>query len=425
MISMRPAITFLFCIFCFINQQAFSQDTTETVSYDTTHIYHIDSALRIINLNPFITLHVDSSLTYQLNINKNPTNYFWFLKNSPVGLKIDKDNGRLSFNAQKSFFLSGKLKYDVNYKVQLGVQNMSDPTDRVDTSFTIVFYNLEIVPSKVKPAISSTIFADEGELISFKVLCETGSFPIQEVLTLPNSPIQNYTQVQECGQTFSWTPPYDLVKESDSGKVKIVNILFVGSTKFQVKDTATVKIIVREALNYPLAKEEYAQVVKNIERYVLQLKYTFLQLDKKLKRTKGARTTFDLTAATTSLTGTILGTSSSQEAQRTGKILPSVGLAMVPIKEASVPNKAVDQNQASSIRASIKRLEYIIRDNMLLGEKDWDINRKITKLKDELKQIQIQLIDVPIEITNEFTEEELNRYFNSPKVNKKYRLKTS
>jgi hypothetical protein len=120
-----------------------------------------------------------------------------------------------------------------------------------------------------------------------------------------------------------------------------------------------------------------------------------------------------------------MGTSNSPEAQRTGKILPSVGLAMVPIKEASVPNKAVDQNQAASIRSSIKRLEYILRDNMLLGEKDWDIARKITRLKDELKQIQVQLIDVPIEITNELTEEELNRYFNSPKVNKKYRLKTS
>ncbi len=241
---------------------------------------------------------------------------------------------------------------------------------------------------------------------------------------MPAGPILNYLAVEKCGDQFKWLPDYDMVKEGDSGKVKIVNVFFVGSTKFQVKDTASVKIIVRDALNYPLAKEEYNQVVKNIRRYVLQLKFTFLQLDKKLKKTKSARTTFDLTAATTSLTGTILGTSSSEEAQRTGKILPSVGLAMVPIKEASVPNKAVDQNQAASIRASIKRLEYIINDNMLLGEKDWEITRKINKLKDELKQIQIQLIDVPVELTNDFTEEELNQYFNSPKVNKKYRLST-
>ena len=44
--------------------------------------------------------------------------------------------------------------------------------------------------------------------------------------------------------------------------------------------------------------------------------------------------------------------------------------------------------------------------------------------KEELKQAQIQLIDVPLEIyTNDMTDEELNQYFNSPKVNKKYRVK--
>ena len=74
--------------------------------------------------------------------------------------------------------------------------------------------------------------------------------------------------------------------------------------------------------------------------------------------------------------------------------------------------------------ASIKRLEYMIGENALVGEKDWEVAKKTNKLKDELKQIQIQLIDVPIEFTNDLTEEELNRYFNSPKVNKKYRLKT-
>jgi hypothetical protein len=59
----------------------------------------------------------------------------------------------------------------------------------------------------------------------------------------------------------------------------------------------------------------------------------------------------------------------------------------------------------------------------LNGDKDPDITKKTAKLKDELKQTQIQLIDIPIEETNNMTEEELNAYFNSPKVNKKYRLK--
>ncbi len=423
----KKLLSKLFFVLLLINGSKLvaGQDTLQTEEKKAIPHAYIDSPLRIVNLNPYFTLQVDSSLNYQLQINKNPTNYFWFLKNSPVGLRINKDNGLLSFNAQKSYFLSGKLKYDVNYKVQVGVQNIHNPEEIVDTTFTIVFYNLEIIPSRVKPAVSSTIWTEEGENVAFKVLCETGSFPIENILTFSNMAIRDYGDVQRCGQEFKWMPPYDFVKETDSGKVKIMTLFFVGSTKFQVRDTATVRIIVRDALNYPLATQEYNQVVKNIQRYILQLKFTFLQLDKKLKRTKNTRTTFDLTAATTSLTGTILGTSSSQEAQRTGKILPSVGLAMVPIKEASVPNKSIDQNQASSIRSSIKRLEYVVADNMLLGNKDTDIARKTNKLKDEMKQVQVQLIDVPVELTNDFTEEELNKYFNSPKVNKKYRLKAN
>ncbi|MGZ4023499.1 MAG: hypothetical protein ACXVM1_16800, partial [Flavisolibacter sp.] len=58
----------------------------------------------------------------------------------------------------------------------------------------------------------------------------------------------------------------------------------------------------------------------------------------------------------------------------------------------------------------------------LVGEKDPDISKKTNKLKDELKQVQAQLIDIPIDINNDLTEEQLNRYFNSPKVNKKYRM---
>ncbi|HEX2607800.1 MAG TPA: hypothetical protein VHK91_10490 [Flavisolibacter sp.] len=386
-------------------------------------VYHPDSVLRIIDLNPYFTLHVDSTLSYQLQINKNPDNYFWYLKNAPIGLKINKDNGIITFRADKSYFLSGRLKYDINYNVTVGVQNLNDPKDKVDTNFTLVFYNTEIIPSKVKPTVNGTIWMEEGETASFRVFCETGSYPIENIMTLTSIPIENYSLVQQCGEEFKWTPGYDLVKETDSGKAKTLLVYFIGANKFKVRDTAVVRFIVRDALNYPLALEEYNQVARNIDRYVLQLKYTFLQLDKRLRKTKNARTTFDLTSATTSLTGTVLSTSSSDEAQKTGKILPSVGLALVPIKEASVPSKVVDQNQAALIRASIKRMEYMRQDNLLIGSRDSEIQRKTNKLKEELKQVQVQLLEVPVELTNDFTEEELNRYFNSPKVNKKYRLK--
>ena len=63
-------------------------------------------------------------------------------------------------------------------------------------------------------------------------------------------------------------------------------------------------------------------------------------------------------------------------------------------------------------------------ENSLLGQKDMDIVKKTNKIKDELKQTQIQLIDVPIDENNNMTEEQLNEYFNSKKVDKKYRLKS-
>ena len=156
---------------------------------------------------------------------------------------------------------------------------------------------------------------------------------------------------------------------------------------------------------------------------MLQLKYTFLQLDKSVKGTKNVRTSFDITSSTTALTGSILASSANSSTQKTGQILPSVGVSLVPIKEAVAPQKVFDQNQASLVRGSIKRLEYMVRENVVVGERDPDLVKKTTKLKDELKQTQIQLIDVPLELANTMTEEELNQYFNSPKVTRKYRVK--
>jgi hypothetical protein len=390
------------------------------VDSSTKHPVKEDSSLRIINLNPYFTVHVDSLLSYKFEINREPSKYYWFLRNAPVGLKLNKDNGLLTFKADKSYFLSGKLKLDYPYQVYIGVQSLTDPSIRADTSFVIVFYNTEIIPSRVKPTVAGTLYVDEGETVSFKVQCETGSFPIESILFSSSVPLNNYSLVSKCNDEFRWTPDYDFVKGKDSS---VVNLSFIGITKFGIRDEAVVRIIVRNALNYPLAKTEHEQVVKSVNNYILQLKYTFLQLDKSLKKNKTARTTFDLTSATTALTGTILNTSQSQGAQNTGKVLPSVGVALVPIKEAAAPTKVVDQNQASLIRSSIKRLEYMLFDNQLVGEKDPDIAKKTARLKEELKQAQMQLIDVPVEMTTNMNEEQLNNYFNNPRVNKKYRLK--
>jgi hypothetical protein len=382
-----------------------------------------DTVLRIRNLSPYFTLHVDSTMIYSLEVNKNPSNYFWYLKNSPLGLKINKDNGLLTFKADKSYFLSGRLKYDFPYKVSVGVQNLKNPADRVDTTFTIQFFTTEIVPSRLKPSVNTILSIDEGDTINFKIECEEGSFPIESISFFSNFPIKNYQAVKKCDDEFIWSPPYDFIRSSDSVNQKLVLLYFIGMNKFFIRDTTLVKLFVKAALNYPFLLQEYDRTVKEVHTYVLQLKYAFVQLDKKVKSTKSTRTTFDMTSSSSALGGTVFSSLPSTGAQTTGKILPGAGVALVPVKETVAPQKIAEQNSASLVRSSIKRLEYQLHENTLTGEKDPDIVKKINKLKDEMKQIQIQLIDVPIDENTEMTEEQLNAYFNSTKVNKKYKLK--
>lgn len=378
-----------------------------------------DTVLRITNLNPYITLHVDSTLYYKLDINKDPSSYYWFLRNAPVGLKIDKDNGMLTFKADKSFFLSGRLKYDNNYKVSVGVQNLKNPREKVDTFFTLLFYSTEILPSRVKPTVNDLVFIDEGDTLDFKVQCDVGSFPIETISMLSSIPLKNYRQVNRCDDEFVWVAPYDFIKEGDTARQRLLTLRFIGVNKFQNRDTATVRVYVRNALNYPLRIDEYNKTVKDVKFYILQLKYAFMELDKKVRKTKNTRTGFDLASGSTALGGTIFTTQSNKTM---GTILPSVGVALVPVKEAVSPAKTYEQNSASLVRTSIRRLEYSLGDNVLLGERDPEILLKSKKLKDDMKQIQVQLIDIPTLDTANLSEEELNSYFNSPKVNKKYKV---
>jgi hypothetical protein len=389
---------------------------------DTIIVKQRDTVLRIKNFSPYFTLHVDSTLDYHFEINKDPQNYYWYLKNSPVGLKINKDNGVLHFKAEKSFFLSGKLKYDNEYKVKLGVQSLDDVSDKVDTTFTLLFYNTDIIASRIKPTVTNDLSMDEGDTLNFKLQCDEGTFPVESITYSSNFPIRSSTQITKCGDEFSWVAPYDFIREDENLKSKTLILKFIGVDKFYNRDTATVKVIVNQTINYPQRLLEYEKMNTYIEKYITQLKVTFRSLDKKIKRTKNSRTTFDLTSASTALGGTIFSSLPNQTQQTTGKILPSVGVALVPVKEAVAPNKSYEQNSASLVRSDIKRLQYLLSDNMLVGDKDPDIVKKTTRLKEELKQVQLQLIDVPIEEDVSDTKE-LDEYFNNPKVNRKYRLK--
>lgn len=409
------AIFFLFVAFSFT--QSFSQSLQDTIITEQA-----DTVVRIKNLNPYFTLHVDSTLKYQLEINKPQENYHWFLKNNPVGLSINKDNGMLSFKADKSYFLSGRLKYDYEYKVALGVQNLNNPADRVDTSFTLLFFNTEIIASKVKPTVNKTLYADEGDTVSFKLQCDNGSFPIEEITYTSNYPVKSLTQVSKCHDDFTWYVPFNFVKETDKDKQRQVELSFIATNKFKSRDTAVIFIIVKKGINYPQQVIEFEKLREEIEKYVVQLKSSFRQIDKKIKKTKTTRTAFDLVSASTALSGTVFSSMNGQGEQTAGKILPSVGVALVPVKEASAPNSNNDQNMATLIRSSIKRLEYLLSDNILVSEKDPDIINKSRKLREELKQSQIQLIDIPIPEEN-MSDKELDEYFNNPKVNKKYKVR--
>src|SRR5580693_1285099 len=213
---------------------------TTTHLADTT-VHPEDTVLRIKNLNPYFTLHVDSTLTYQLEINKDPSKYFFYLRNAPVGLKIRED-GLLTFRADKSYFLSGKLKYDFEYKINIGVQNLNDPKEKIDTAFTIDFFTTEIIPSHLKPTVSNVLYVDQGDTLNFRVQCETGTYPIESINFYSSVPIKTNSEVKTCNDDFVWSPPYDFVKESDSAKTKLLILYFVGTNKIFMRDTATIRI---------------------------------------------------------------------------------------------------------------------------------------------------------------------------------------
>jgi hypothetical protein len=417
-------------ILCFSILYTKAQVDTTIVQKDSVPAIPIpfkdpDSLLRIINLNPFFTLQVDSTLEYDLEINKHTQQYFWYLKNAPIGVRIDKTTGLLYFKADKSFFKSGKLKFDVPYRVEVGVQNLRDAADRVETNFTLLFYSTEVVVSKLKPTIGSNVVMEEGDSLRFRVLCEEGSFPVEQITIHANLPISNFQNVSKCNDEFRWMIPYDFIRDNDTAKQRILTLQFIGTDKFRNSDTATVRITIKTGINYPQKNLEHQQVVNEIGKYVTNLKLTFYVVSKNIKANKTTRTGFDITGSSTAMLGTILSTSAeSTSAKNAGKVLPSVGLTLVPVKEAVSPNKVQEQNTASQVRGTIKRLDYMLTENMLIGDRDPDILTKTRKLRDELKQAQLQLVDLPlVEFDPRYSQKDADEYFNNPKVNKNYKLK--
>lgn len=408
--------------------QEINKDTTHPNKDSITNLpaprQDADSLLRIMNLSPFFSLQADSTLTYDFKINRPMEQYFWYLKSAPVGLRIDKNTGVLFFRADKNLFKSGRLKFDIPYKVEFGVQNLRNASERIDTSFNLLFFSTEINVTRLKPTIGNFVQLEEGDTIRFRVQCEEGSFPIDQITINANQPITNFKPVKKCNDEFEWMVPYDFIREGDTARQKLLVLQFIGTDTYRNSDTATVRLYIKPGVNYPQKMQEYKMIADEIKKYIKDLKLTFFILSNEIEQTKKNRTYFDIGSSSTAMFGTILSTSAqSNGAKNFGKVLPSLGLTLVPVKETVSPNKVQEQNMASQVRGTIKRLEFMLSEYSLVGEKDIDILTKTRKLKDELKQSQLQLIDLPlVEFDPKFTQEEAEKYFNNPKVNKKYKM---
>ncbi len=384
-----------------------------------------DTALRIMNLNPYFTIHEDSVVNYDLAINKESKDYFWFIQKSPLGVRLDKKSGNLTIKGDKALFKTGRLKYDIPYQVQIGVQNLHNPTDRVDTSFTILFYSTEVVVSKVKPSTSSIINVEEGDSVQFRVLCDEGSFPLEQISMNTSMPLSNFSTVKKCNDEFKWVVPFGIFRENDTAKVKFVLVDFIGTDKFYNKDTASIRINIKPGINFPVRNLAHKRISDEFENYIKYLKFQFFEVSGKVKRTKKVRTTFDISSSTTAFAGTII--SSTSEAGSSGaswgRIMPSVGLTLVPIKEATAPNNIQQQNTATQIRSEARRLEFFLGENQLSGDRDAEVLAKIKRLQDELKKAKLQFLDLDPVDAKEYMNKDIDKFFNDPKVNKKYRIK--
>jgi hypothetical protein len=422
----------LFIIFLATSQFSFGQEiskdttlpTKDTISNLLAPKQDADSVLRIMNLSPFFSLQADSTLTYDFKINRPMDQYFWYLKSAPVGLRIDKNTGIMFFKADKNLFKSGRLKFDIPYKVEFGVQNLRNASERIDTSFNLLFFSTEINITRLKPTVGNFVQLEEGDTIRFRVQCEEGTFPMDQITINANQPITNFKPVKKCNDEFEWAVPYDFIREGDTTKQKVLLLQFIGTDTFRNTDTATVRLYIKPGVNYPQKLMEYKLIADEIKKYIKDLKLTFFVLSNEIEQTKKNRTYFDIGSSSTAMFGTILSTSAQSDgAKNFGKVLPSLGLTLVPIKETVSPNKVQEQNMASQVRGTIKRLEFMLSEYSLVGEKDIDILNKTRKLKDELKQSQLQLIDLPlVEFDPKYTQEDAEKYFNNPKVNKKYKM---
>ena len=157
---------------------------------------------------------------------------------------------------------------------------------------------------------------------------------------------------------------YDFIKEGDTAKTRSLYVNFIGANKFNNRDTALVRIIVRDNINYPQRVLEYVTLRKEVENYAVQLKGNFMMLDKNVKSTKNTRTTFDMTSAATALEAPYFLPWKARPPRmraRSFRVLAWLcSREQKPLHPARFTSKLsrADQN-------SIKRLDFTLSDNSL------------------------------------------------------------
>jgi len=80
-VTMNKVRLTILCCFYLITFKSNAQVNTDTT---VNPMAIVDTALRIKNMNPYFNLHVDSSLAYQLIINKPQENYYWFINRKTI-----------------------------------------------------------------------------------------------------------------------------------------------------------------------------------------------------------------------------------------------------------------------------------------------------------------------------------------------------
>jgi len=413
----------LFCC-CF----AFQQIDTDFFAEESLPVAIADTTLCIINVSPCFYLYPDSAIAYQLRLNRNPSGYTWYLKNNPPAVQLDSKTGMLYIKASATLFRQQKMFFGHRYVVSLGVQNNRDPTEWTDTSFAVIFQDPAIARGQIIPSVAGDIFAEEGDTIRFTLGCDNGNALVQSIKLSTSVAIGNYTSIQRCDDVFMWAIPFDFIRDRDSLDLRELRLTFVSIDDLQKKDTAEINIVIRQGINYVEKNQEYRKTAEEVKKYVQSLKLTFYVLNKSLRFNKFSRALFDVSAALTALAPAVIP--EQQDEAKTGsgwnvsKLLPGIGLTLIPIKESLVPVKVQERANANQVRAVAKKLEFALLQNNLIGHRDPAVLNMICNLHEELRQARMQLIEVPLmEFDEDLSIEDAESYFKNYRTHKRHRLK--